>query len=183
MDFSKEQLLRRTKEDQPEIDKLTLADPRIIERYNDRSWKKICTQELNKQIKELERINEADFTAQHQESYDSLVKEITKIRKQVKSGLRHIYRGNIQWSPQLAEALLNLKTWQYIVRFKTRPMGSKIKQSYISRLTKLNRTPQVLTSSLLTAKHQLKIASLRYRQVKTNASEYRESHKEWLDKE
>ena len=52
------------------------------------------------QMKELQAIPTDYFTPLHEQQYNKLLKCITVTRQHIKNKLRHVFRGEVEWSPK-----------------------------------------------------------------------------------
>ena len=105
---------------QPLMDCLNIQDPRVVARYNNRSFSIIEAQDILPSLQALSLIEADAFDDEHIARYNDLVSRITNIRKQVKKKSRHLYTGHHPWSPEFTRACKERLLWIQVIRYKER---------------------------------------------------------------
>ena len=57
------------------------------------------------------------FKSTQQQTYDKVLRFITDTRQQVKNNLRHVYRGEIEWSPQYKHSKDVKRLWSQLKKY------------------------------------------------------------------
>ena len=95
----------------------------------------------------LQTVPVTNFKQQHQHQYDSTLTQITSIRKHVKSNLRHVFRGEVMWSPQYKQVRSEKRIWSQLTKYRSRAKtGKNISLTAIRRLMrqkKITKSPTV----------------------------------------
>ena len=93
-------------------------------------------------MKDLQPIPIDQFTSTKQQVYDKLLRFITNTRQKVKTNLRHMYRGKIEWSHQYKYSKDVKILWNQLKKYRIQQQtcnhGSITTIRRLMRHTKLN---------------------------------------------
>ena len=159
----------------PSARRLTLEDPRVVQRWID-IYKEFLTENyLPHRIYKLQKDIEAG------KWNNELCKEYEAIRQLRREGIeladfkcRKLRMGEVPWSMTLQETRDTIELWTNVI---SRKNGTKVSTRYISRLEKITKIPHALQVTLQEAAKRLEESYKRYYNLKTIAWELRES---WL---
>ena len=139
-DFKQEELFgTEYKEFHKFVYKLNSDDPRLTNKYNHLTLKRIRDGKLDKDLDKLCNIQEGRFETDHIIRYNELLVKTTKIRKDVASKLRHVYTGQREWSPDWRNAQDTKHLWWLIlkrIRIANREIKGRVGLRKIRRLMK-----------------------------------------------
>ena len=160
-------------QDPPEVDRLNLEDFRAIRKYNAESMRKISANKLDVKLEELSTIPTDSFSPDQVTKFNTVVQEITKIRKSVKRKAKHIFCGHQPWSPTRSKAFKRRKLYVQVVKFKRRDPGSCLKRSFVRRLMKVTGERDALYVPLGEAELCLKVANAECKKAVREAEDNR----------
>lgn len=66
----------------------------------------------------LYAISKDSFTKVHQQEYDKILKFIIMTRQTIKHKLRHVYRGEIEWSSKKKHVKDVNKLWEQLRKYR-----------------------------------------------------------------
>ena len=100
-DFKKEDLFGQDYRDYKKFSyKLKADDPRMAKKYCSLSLNQIKKEGIEEQLDRLLKIPKGDLNNDDIKLFEQLISKTTKIRKDTASKLRHIYKGELPWSPE-----------------------------------------------------------------------------------
>ena len=164
--------------------KLNTDDPRLAKTYTSESLKIIRKEKLEEELEKLMTIPAGSFSQDEIKKFDDIVKRTTCIRNQVTARLRHIYRGNIDWSPAWREAQDKKHLWWLVWqrrRIQAKQIKGRIGIKKIRRLMVKYKISDALTISTKEVQDRLEVAKQEYKTACKKAPELRETFKETLD--
>ena len=129
---------------------LNADDPRQVQMYNDRSLNLLTRHAIPQQLGRLSEIPKGKFTQTHANCFNKLLADSTKIRQEVVSSMKHMFAGQVSWSPQWDMAGKEKTLW-YLVNRRHRIMAREIKErasvTQIRRLMKATNNHRALKLS------------------------------------
>ena len=148
------------------VTQLKPNDPRDVEKYVARASKLLQQEQCYEHMTRLQTIPAKNFKQQHQQHYDSTLKQITSIRKQVKSNLRHVFRGEVMWSPQYKQVRSEKRLWSQLTKYRSRAKtGKKISLTAIRRLMRQTKLRKALQCTKYEIDDNFSKACTRFREV------------------
>jgi hypothetical protein len=110
----------RTAEFRPHVTGLRASDPRDVARYNTRSFASLEEGKVLSSLTSLASLSPSEFTPIHIAEYNRLAAFNLQTRLRVRESVRHIYRGQQQWSPAWQKTLQCKQLWQRVVAYRQR---------------------------------------------------------------
>jgi hypothetical protein len=125
-----------TAEFRPHVTGLRASDPRDVGCYNTRSFARLEEDEVLSSLTSLATIPPHEFTPTHITEYNRLAALNLQTRLRVRESIRHIYRGQQQWSPAWQKTLQTKQLWQTVVAYRRRrhQTGKSVSLTQIRRL-------------------------------------------------
>jgi hypothetical protein len=127
------------------VSRLRASDPRDVGRYNHGSFANLEEASLLPSLTALAQIPPTEFDQASKTEYDRLYSVNQDTRLKVRASLRHIYRGQQQWSPAWKKTLQQKQLWIRVVAYRRRHQtGEKVSLTQIRRLMKAMNTTDAL---------------------------------------
>jgi hypothetical protein len=129
----------------PHVSGLRASDLRDIGRYNHCSFALLEEAKLLPSLTALAQIPKGEFGQASKTEYDRLYLVNQETRLKVRASLRHIYRGQQQWSPAWKQTLQRKQLWTRVVAYRKRHRtGKQVSLTQIRRLMKATNTMDAL---------------------------------------
>jgi hypothetical protein len=96
--------------------RLKAKDPRLTKKYRKQVKAKMASSGFKARFDEFKLKAKIEWNQQFQRQYNTLQKDNTAIRKEVKSKLRKLRMGGVPWSPEITRLRNTIKLWAMTVR-------------------------------------------------------------------
>ena len=165
------------------VTQLKPNDPRDVEKYVTRASKLLQQEQCYERMTSLQKIPVQNFKQQHQQQYDSALTQITSIRKHVKSNLRHVFRGEVMWSPRYKQVRSEKRLWLQLTKYRARAKtGKNISLTAIRRLMRQTELRKALQCTKDEIEDNLSKACKKFREVHKEAAALHQAYRLSLDK-
>ena len=152
---------------------LKASDPRDIMKYIHRIKKEMKIVQCLDKMKELQAIITDCFTPLHEQQYNKLLKYIIVTRKHIKHKLRHVFRGEVEWSPKYKLTKDVKRLWDQLRKYrKGKVTGKRISLTSIRRLMRQTKLHKALESTMGEIEVKLREAKKDFRDIKKMPKNY-----------
>ena len=114
-------------------------------------------------MKALHAIPKDSFTPLHEQEYNKLLNCIILIRQHIKNNLRHVYRGEVEWSPKYKLTENVKRLWDQLRKYH---QDKRISLTSIRRLIRHTNLSQALGNTIKEIEVKLTEAKLEFKAIR-----------------
>lgn len=155
------------------IRKLKTSDPRMVARYNKRVLDLFNKEGLLEKARELNQVQEDQWTVQHEKAYNDIHARSTDIRLQVEQNIRQVRHGMVPWSPKIQIYRDTIELWECVLK---RKLGGKSSIDHIRSLMRKTGLKSALETTVEECRASVDKAYKEYREAKEFSPLWRDDH-------